>query len=72
MNPSSNITICVNGESFAIQNGACISDLLKELKIGHPAVAVEINEKIRPRSDFDSVQFKDGDVVEVVSLVGGG
>ena len=66
------ITISVNGESRIIDSGKCISDLLTELQITHPAVAVEINSEIKPRSHFEIVRLQTGDVVEIVSLVGGG
>lgn len=41
---------------------------------GYPTVmvAVECNEKIISKTDFDTYRFKDGDVVEVVRFVGGG
>ena len=36
------------------------------------AVAVEVNKKIVPRKTHDQARLTDGDVVEVVTLVGGG
>ena len=35
-------------------------------------VAVEINGEILPKLKYGSTQLEDGDVVEVVSFVGGG
>ena len=35
-------------------------------------IAVEINEEIVPKSQYDTVVLNDGDTVEVVSFVGGG
>ena len=49
-----------------------VSELLDHLEIKHPAVAVEINALIVARSEFEEVNFQAGDVVEIVSLVGGG
>lgn len=35
-------------------------------------VAVELNDDIVPKSQYESVTFADGDTAEVVSFVGGG
>ena len=35
-------------------------------------IAVEINEEIVPKVCYDATVLKDGDIVEVVSFVGGG
>ncbi|MCX5750917.1 MAG: sulfur carrier protein ThiS, partial [Candidatus Saganbacteria bacterium] len=36
------------------------------------AVAIELNDQIIKKSDYDSVVLKDGDRVEIVSYMGGG
>ncbi|MEM9413371.1 MAG: sulfur carrier protein ThiS [Planctomycetota bacterium] len=69
---SDNIQIQLNGKQKSVRASFSISELLVELEIAHPAVAVEINQQIQPRNEFASTKLKDGDVVEVVSLVGGG
>ena len=35
-------------------------------------VAVEINEEIVPKKDYEAALFNEGDVVEIVNFVGGG
>ena len=35
-------------------------------------IAVEINGEIIPKKDYETVQIKENDVIEVVSFVGGG
>lgn len=35
-------------------------------------IAVEINEEIIPKCDYGKTIFQEGDVVEIVSFVGGG
>ena len=49
-----------------------ISDLLASADIRHKLVAVEINQQIVPREQHQSHRLVDGDVVEAVTLVGGG
>lgn len=64
--------LTVNGGPMELPVGSTIRDLLDCLEIRHPAVAVELNEEIQPREQHDSVRLKDGDRLEIVSLVGGG
>jgi thiamine biosynthesis protein ThiS len=35
-------------------------------------VAVEINQTVVPRAQYDAVTFKPGDKVEIINFVGGG
>lgn len=60
-----------NGVKYNIA-GKTISDFLAENKYDPKRVAVELNLDIVPKSQYDSTVLKDGDVVEVVSFVGGG
>ncbi len=66
------VKINLNGESHEVESGSNVSDLLQDLQITNPAVAVEINASIVTSNEFEQVTFKAGDVVEIVSLVGGG
>ncbi|MCR5196140.1 MAG: sulfur carrier protein ThiS [Pseudobutyrivibrio sp.] len=63
--------VFINGEEYQYVN-ANLSDVLKELNYKKETIAVEINEEIVPKATFDETILKDGDVVEVVSFVGGG
>ena len=63
--------VTING----IQNDAGGETLLEYLtRAGYDPeqVAVEQNEKIVPKSQYDQTIFAHGDVIEVVSFVGGG
>ena len=64
--------LTVNGESRATSGAKTVADLVHELGLSGKAVAVEINKKIVPRKNHQSTLLNDGDVVEVVTLVGGG
>lgn len=66
------IVLNVNGKPLELSNGATASELLQILEIRHSAVAVEVNAQICPRDQLDVTKLRAGDVVEVVSLVGGG
>jgi thiamine biosynthesis protein ThiS len=49
-----------------------LSLYLKENNYNIHHIAVEINEEIVSKSDFDNIFFKADDVVEIVSFVAGG
>jgi len=66
------IEITVNEQPRNVQPGITLAQLLLELKIVSPAIAVEVNQQLRPRDQFDSTILKAGDVLEIVTLVGGG
>ena len=64
--------IHVNGEDREISADATVSDLLQELGVTQPHVAVELNLEVVPRAQHSATALKDGDRLEVVTLVGGG
>jgi len=61
----------INGEDRQCDNRA-LSEVLDELKYDRTRIAVEINEAIVPKAEYDKTTLKDGDIVEIVSFVGGG
>ncbi|MGI6116899.1 MAG: sulfur carrier protein ThiS [Bilifractor sp.] len=62
----------VNGKQEALPEKMTVSDLLEEKKMRRNRIAVEINRNIVPRADYDRTVIHDGDVIEVVSFMGGG
>lgn len=66
------IQITINGEPKSIASGMTVSDLLLELEMNSRAIAVEINRQIQPRHTHQETQINPGDVLEIVTLVGGG
>ena len=52
--------------------GKTIAEYLETTDYNRSRIAVERNGEIVPKADYDSTLLKDGDVVEVVSFVGGG
>ena len=66
------MTIQVNGEPREIAAGARVAELLGELGVTQPHVAVELNLEVVPRAQHEQTMLRDGDRLEVVTLVGGG
>ncbi|MCP4412566.1 MAG: sulfur carrier protein ThiS [Gammaproteobacteria bacterium] len=64
--------IAVNGEKEEYPTGTSLSELLKILDIDEKHVAVELNLKIVPRSQFSEQLLTEDDTLEIVTFVGGG
>jgi sulfur carrier protein len=64
--------ITLNGEKIQIKENITLSELLIEKAFRIPMIAVEYNGTIPTKSEFESITLKDGDVIEVVSFMGGG
>ena len=65
------VLVYINGCEQAA-NGKTVEDIINEMNIDIRTIAVELNEEIVSKADYDSTTLKDGDVLEVVSFVGGG
>ena len=63
--------VSVNGQIEDIQAQSLESYLASKLLLGR-RIAVELNGKIVPKSQFSSVMLVDGDVLEIVNAIGGG
>jgi sulfur carrier protein len=62
----------INGEPREMAEGTTIAELLHELDVAQPQVAVEVNLELVPRARHADTVLKNGDRLEVVTLVGGG
>lgn len=69
---SEEVRVRVNGEEIRLPKGASVAALLERLKVSLPRVAVERNREILPKKEYSATALEDGDVFEVVELVGGG
>ncbi len=69
---ASSFTIQLNGEEYTVDGDARLSALLERLKMRRGRIAVEVNEAVVPRTQYDAVVLRPGDHVEVVNFVGGG
>lgn len=64
--------ITINGESKEVSDGITVTELLQEISTPAVGVAVELNRAIVPRSLHASTVLQDGDLLEIVKMVGGG
>lgn len=63
--------IRVNGEEVKAQ-GMTLRAYLEQNGYTPERIAVECNEEIVPKAEYEKKILQDGDVLEVVSFVGGG
>lgn len=64
--------IIVNGEAKTVAEGATVSTVIDDLGLEPRYVGVEVNLELVPREKHHDHQLRDGDQLEVVTLVGGG
>jgi sulfur carrier protein len=64
--------IVVNGEAKIIAAEMTVSGLLESLGLGRAACAVEVNKDLVLKRDHAGRQIREGDKIEIVTLVGGG
>ncbi len=69
---SQHFAIQLNGEEYTIEGDAGLVTLLDRLKMRRGRVAVEINQAVIPRAQYNAVKLKAGDTVELINFVGGG
>ena len=61
----------INGKDVAAE-GMTLEQYLLENGYKKEQIAVECNEEIIPKAEYSERILRDGDVVEIVSFVGGG
>lgn len=66
------IQVQFNGKPVELELPTTIANLLVQAEIRSQLVAVEVNGEIIPREQHAEHQLADGDIVEAVTLVGGG
>ncbi|HEY3245293.1 MAG TPA: sulfur carrier protein ThiS [Phycisphaerae bacterium] len=64
--------VLLNGEERDFRGVTSLRDLLRELGIPPLRVAVERNEELVPRTEYDATLLQDDDRLEIVTFVGGG
>ena len=66
------MNIIYNGEPRVVTDGMTVAELLAEFNLTPRFVAVEVNLELAPRDGHKTLVLRDGDQVEIVTLVGGG
>lgn len=66
------IALTVNGKRRELEGETDIVGFLSALEVDARGVAVARNGEVVPRDRYAEVRLRDGDVLEIVRMVGGG
>lgn len=66
------IALQINGKKVELERATPLLDYLSQLGVDSRAVAVEHNGEIVERDRYAGTTLREGDVVEIVRMVGGG
>ena len=69
---SARMKLIINGDERSFEAPLTLQGLIEQLGMKSDRVAVELNREIAQRSQWASVELKDGDRLEIVHFVGGG
>lgn len=62
----------INGKQTEVETPVTLAELFRQLKVDTVHVAVELNGRIVPKTDFESRSLNAEDEIEVIHFVGGG
>jgi thiamine biosynthesis protein ThiS len=66
------VNILLNGTPREEPAELTVAELLSRLEMPARGIAVELNQQIVPRTRHAEQKLREGDRIEIVSLVGGG
>lgn len=66
------IEFCINGRYFQTKNTFTISDLVIYLNLINYPIAIELNEIFISKEQWRTLELKNFDQIEIVTIVGGG
>jgi len=67
------LQVQIKGEARELsQDRILLSDLISDLALVPQRIAVEVNQKLARRAEWDELLIVDGDRIEIVHFVGGG
>jgi len=69
---SQRLLIQINGEALEVKENISLPELIASLKLKPEQVAIELNEEVVRRAQWESTTLEEADKVEIVHFVGGG
>jgi thiazole synthase len=66
------VTVTINGETRHLGGPVSVSVLLTGMGLDPAKIAVERNQEVVPRSQYNDTTLADGDKLEIVQFIGGG
>ena len=62
----------INGESRDVAASITVAELVTHLALAPERLAIELNQRVVRRADWQQTTLNEGDRVEIVHFVGGG
>ena len=66
------MNIFVNQKKIVAPKESTIINILENLDIENKYLAVEVNETILPKSEYDKYIIQENDKIEIINAIGGG
>lgn len=66
------LRLTMNGQERVLTGVLTVADLVAHAGLTPARVAVEVNQELVRRAHYGETRLRDGDQVEIVTLVGGG
>ena len=66
------MNIFVNQKKIVASKESTIINILENLDIENKYLAVEVNETILPKSEYDKYIIQENDKIEIINAIGGG
>ena len=66
------MNIFVNQKKIIISKESTVISILTNLDIEDKYLAVEVNETILPKSEYDKYIIQENDKIEIINAIGGG
>jgi thiamine biosynthesis protein ThiS len=66
------LRIQVNGRPQEVEENLSLSQLIASLNLKPDQIAIELNQKVIRRGDWQDTDLRDDDKIEIVHFVGGG
>nr|UNJ15529.1 thiamine biosynthesis protein S [Cyanidiaceae sp.] len=66
------VKITVNGKPWICFNNTTLNELINNLRLKHNLIAIEHNKKVIPPSLWTKAYLSHNDIVEIITIVGGG
>lgn len=64
--------ITLNGDLYNLPQAMTVDNLVEHLMLTGKRLAVEINQEIIPKSQYEKLWIQDDDVIEILHAIGGG
>ncbi|WP_455206979.1 sulfur carrier protein ThiS [Kaarinaea lacus] len=66
------MNIQINGTTQKFDDNLTAAQLVEKLGMQGRRIAMEVNQEILPRSEYETYQLRENDQVEIIHAVGGG